>query len=410
MRMDRGKSIERFVGMMWMEKTINECFFQIQNGANIKQGDVEGGFPITRIETTANDKFNRDRMGYAGITDISKYEAYVLEDGDLLMSHINSVQYLGRTVLYVKQPDETIIHGMNLLRLKARRNIINPAYARYCFYGHTFRCQIGNITKKSVNQASFAVKDLKQIKIEVPSLDVQNKVVVILDRVQKLIDMRNNELASLDNLIKARFVEMFGDPSTNTRKGDECILSEKLNVVGGYAFKSDQFDEKDGIPVLRIGNINAGFFRPINLVYWKEDESLERYIMHPGDLVMSLTGTVGKDDYGNVCILGDDYKKYYLNQRNAKLEIKEGIDKYYLSQLLKFEQIKKRLTGISRGVRQANISNKDILNLVVPVPPIELQNRFADFVHQVDKSKVAVQKALDETQLLFDSLMQKYFG
>lgn len=187
-----------------MEKTINECFFQIQNGANIKQGDVEGGFPITRIETTANDKFNRDRMGYAGITDISKYEAYVLEDGDLLMSHINSVQYLGRTVLYVKQPDEIIIHGMNLLRLKARRNIINPAYARYCFYGHTFRCQIGNITKKSVNQASFAVKDLKQIKIEVPSLDVQNKVVVILDRVQKIIDMRNNELASLDDLIKAR--------------------------------------------------------------------------------------------------------------------------------------------------------------------------------------------------------------
>ena len=100
-----------------MIKTIDECFFQIQNGANIKQGDVDGGFPITRIETTANDKFNRDRMGYAGITDISKYESYVLEDGDLLMSHINSVQYLGRTVLYVKQPDETIIHGMNLLRL-----------------------------------------------------------------------------------------------------------------------------------------------------------------------------------------------------------------------------------------------------------------------------------------------------
>ncbi len=150
-----------------MIKTIDECFFLIQNGANIKQGDTDGGFPITRIETTANDKFNRDRMGYAGITDISKYESYVLEDGDLLMSHINSVQYLGRTVLYVKQPGETIIHGMNLLRLKARRNVINPAYARYCFYGHPFRSQVGNITKKSVNQASFAVKDLKQIKIDI---------------------------------------------------------------------------------------------------------------------------------------------------------------------------------------------------------------------------------------------------
>ena len=102
---------------------------------------------------------------------------------------------------------------------------------------------------------------------------------------------------------------------------------------------------------------------------------------------MSLTGTVGKDDYGNVCILGDDYGKYYLNQRNAKLEIVEGIDKYYLSQLLKFEQIKKRLTGISRGVRQANISNKDILNLVVPVPPMEIQEQFAAFVEQTEKSK-----------------------
>ena len=123
------------------------------------------------------------------------------------------------------------------------------------------------------------------------------------------------------------------------------------------------------------------------MVYWKEDESLERYAMYPGDLVMSLTGTVGKDDYGNVCILGDDYERYYLNQWNAKLEIKEGIDKYYLSQLLKFEQIKKRLTGISRGVRQANISNKDILNLVVPIPPMEIQEQYSDFVKQVDKSK-----------------------
>ena len=79
---------------------------------------------------------------------------------------------------------------------------------------------------------------------------------------------------------------------------------------------------------------------------------------------------------------------YYLNQRNAKLEIKEGIDKYYLLQLLKFEQIKKKLTGISRGVRQANILNRDILNLVVPLPPIELQNQFAAFVRQVDKLKV----------------------
>ncbi|MCM1539087.1 MAG: restriction endonuclease subunit S [bacterium] len=185
---------------------------------------------------------------------------------------------------------------------------------------------------------------------------------------------------------------MFGDPETNPKGWDENALSERLNVLGGYAFKSDMFDETSGIPVLRIGNINAGFFKKVNMVYWQEDEKLKRYAMYPGDLVMSLTGTVGKDDYGNVCILGNDYEMYYLNQRNAKLEIEDGIDKYYLLELLKFEQIKKKLTGISRGVRQANISNKDILNLVVPVPPMEIQNQFATFVHRVDKLKVAKQR------------------
>ena len=77
-----------------MRKIIDECFFQIQNGANIKQGKVDGGFPITRIETIANDRFNRDRMGYAGITDLSKYESYILEDEDLLMSHILSLIHI----------------------------------------------------------------------------------------------------------------------------------------------------------------------------------------------------------------------------------------------------------------------------------------------------------------------------
>ena len=246
----------------------------------------------------------------------------------------------------------------------------------------------------------------------VPDMDIekQHECAEILEKIYSIIQKQKKELFHLDNLIKARFVEMFGDPDINPKGWTECVLSEKLNVVGGYAFKSNMFDEDGGIPVLRIGNINAGYFKPVNLVYWQEEKGLERYAMYPGDLVMSLTGTVGKDDYGNVCILGDDYEMYYLNQRNAKLEIKEGIGKFYLSQLLKFEQIKKKLTGISRGVRQANISNKDILNLVVPVPPMELQNQFSDFVAQVDKSKVAVQKALAEAQLLFDSLMQQYFG
>lgn len=250
---------------------------------------------------------------------------------------------------------------------------------------------------------------LCEFSTNIPALEMQKDIVRILDKVKTLIDFRQQELQKLDDLVKARFVEMFGDPENNSFDWKEQPLSKHLDVVGGFAFKSDQFVE-EGIPVLRIGNINAGYFKPVNMVFWDNDDNLKKYKLFPGDLVMSLTGTVGKDDYGNVCILGNDYDEYYLNQRNAKLELKDSINKYYISTLLKFESIKKKLTGISRGIRQANISNKDILNLVVPIPNITTQIEFEQFVQQIDKSKFVVQQALDKAQLLFDSLMQQYFG
>ena len=274
------------------------------------------------------------------------------------------------------------------------------------------RGKISELNSKGTGSTFKAIskKTLEEIRVPLIDLEKQQKMAQALEKTYSVIQMRTKQSKELDDLIKARFVEMFGDPETNSKGWAEISLSEKLNVLGGYAFKSDQFEETGGIPVLRIGNINSGYFKPVNMVYWKEDRSLERYAMYPGDLVMSLTGTVGKDDYGNVCILGNAYEMYYLNQRNAKLELKDGLDKYYLAELLKFSQVKKKLTGISRGVRQANISNKDILNLVAPIPPMELQQQFANFVEQIAKSKATVQKALDETQLLFDSLMQQYFG
>ncbi len=177
-------------------------------------------------------------------------------------------------------------------------------------------------------------------------------------------------------------------------------LENCLEVVGGYAFKSKQF-KSDGIPVLRIGNINSGHFSSNNLVFWEDDTKLVRYKVYPGDLVISLTGTVGKDDYGNVCVLGGEYKEYYLNQRNAKLVLSWKLSKYYLSEILKHREVKKRLTSINRGVRQANISNKDILKLCIPIPPLTLQNKFADFVKSTDKSKHQLDRSLFFLHLLY---------
>lgn len=287
----------------------------------------------------------------------------------------------------------------------------NGVENKYVYYFVSSPAFMDYILEQSVGcaQPNISIKQLCAIEFYLPNLKEQKEIVGKLDKVYNLIALRREQLSKLDELVKARFVEMFGDPESNSKKWAKEPLSKHLNVVGGYAFKSELFTE-EGIPVLRIGNINAGFFQAVNMVYWKKDDSLSRYMMYPGDLVMSLTGTVGKDDYGNVCVLGNNYESYYLNQRNAKLELFSSLDKYYLSQILKFPVIKKKLTGISRGVRQANISNKDILNLEIPIPPIELQNEFASFIKQIDKSKFEVQQSLEKLETLKKSLMQQYFG
>ena len=123
------------------------------------------------------------------------------------------------------------------------------------------------------------------------------------------------------------------------------------------------------------------------MVYWPYDETLKRYFCKPGDLVISLTGTVGKDDYANICRLGDEYELYYLNQRNAKLILRETVLPEFITILLANEAVKTVLTNAGQGVRQANISNSDILNLVVPIPKIADQRQFAEIVQQLDKSK-----------------------
>lgn len=264
-------------------------------------------------------------------------------------------------------------------------------------------------TNRAVMGTTLNKATLGAVSITVPPIDEQRKIAAILDKVSDLIAKRRQQLDKLDEMIKARFVEIFGEPDENPKHWQEDELSHHLKVIGGYAFKSDGFTD-EGIPVLRIGNINSGHFLPVNMVYWPDDLALARYKVFPGDLVMSLTGTVGKDDYGNVCILGADYDEYYLNQRNAKLSIERSLNKCYFSELLKFPRIKKRLTGISRGIRQANISNKDILTLRVPMPPIELQEQFAAFVEQTEKTKIIISHSLEKLETLKKALMQEYFG
>lgn len=391
-------------------RTIDECFYQIRNGANIKQGTVEGGYPITRIETTANDRFNRDRMGYAGITDIEKYESYILQDGDLLMSHINSVQYLGRTVLYEKQGNEKIIHGMNLLGLKARRDIIIPAYARYCFYSYSFRQQIGRITKKSVNQASFAVADLKKIKIKVPDLSEQSRVVDILNRLNQVIEDRQQELQKLDDLTKARFVERFGDPVDNpmgwNKKRLQDIVSDDCSISYGIVQTGD--DKEEGVPVFRPVDIVNRVPKLDELKKTTEEISnkYKRTILKGREMLITVRANIA-----DTCIVGEEFKGCNVGRGIVPIRTKEDIMVLeFLKYLMDSKHLNDDIKRKAKGITLIQLNMEDLREVELIIPPVEQQKIFVDFAKKIDKSKVEVQKALDETQKLFDSLMQQYFG
>ena len=385
-----------------MKVKLGECFYQIRNGANIKQG-IEGGYPITRIETIANDKFNRNRMGYAGIYDLAKYEEYILEDGDLLMSHINSIKFLGRAVRYQCKDNEKIIHGMNLLRLKVIRRILLPNYVEYYFKSIHFKKQLTQIIKKSVNQASFTVADLKNINIDVPELIKQKKIASVLDKLQSIITLRKEQLAKLDELVKARFVGMFGDVFKNGQDllGNCCEINPAKII----------FNDSRKVSFIPMANVKEDGSVDVTITKQYEEVKTGFTSFIDGDVLFAKITPCMENGKG--CIVNNlcNGVGFGSTEFHILRPIKNVTNSYWLYVLTKsFKLRHEAAVNMTGSAGQRRVPANFLKSYRVTVPPIELQNQFADFVQQVDKSKVAVQKALDKTQMLFDSLMQEYFG
>ena len=370
-------------------KRIDDCFCKIQNGVNIRQGEKDGGYPITRIETISNNKFNRDKMGYAGIDDIEKYKNFILEDGDILMSHINSVQYLGRAVKYIKAKDnEKIIHGMNLLCLKAKKDILNPSYAEYFFRSNCFRQQISCIAKKSVNQASFTVSDLKKLKIKLYDINKQTYIAETLNKIRVVLDLKLLQVRKLDTLIKARFVEMFGVPLSNEkgwplkRIGDLFGLISRGNQPSYVAHSSVQ-----------VINQACVYWERFNLenVKYHDSQSVKKTLPIKKNYILinsTGTGTLGRC---NVFPELTDNNTYVADSHVTVLAENHDINSYFFKCFLQREDVQKKIYAecVNGSTNQIELSKEKLSNVLIIVPPIELQEQFAAFVRQVDKSKVS---------------------
>lgn len=364
-----------------MTINVNDCFFYIKNGANIKQGVISGGIPITRIETLANDTFNRDKMGYAGIHDKKKYTEYILQDGDILMSHINSMAYLGRAVMYKMQKNECIIHGMNLLRLKANRNFILPEYAEYYFKSNTFKKYIKKIAKKSVNQASFSIADLKSIPLFLPNMVEQKKIYNTLNRIDNIISLKNQQLKKLDLLTKSLFVEMFGDKAHILTMNDLC------NIITDGTHQSPKF-VSDGIPFLFVSNVSENKISYDTGKFISIDTYKELYKRTPIEKYDILLSTVGS--YGHPAIVKSN-KKFLFQRHIAYLKPKkELINSIYLHAAILSDEVQRQIESKVKGIAQKTLNLSEIKTLKIPLPSMTEQNIFATIVEKIDKHKLLI--------------------
>ena len=381
---------------------IADAFSLIRNGTNIKQGLDDSGYPITRIETISDRTVDRDKMGYAGITDITKYSDYVLQDGDILMSHINSETHLGKVARYEKYEGETIIHGMNLLCLRPNKKLVDSRYASYYLSSEAFLHQIPGITKKSVNQASFNVAALKELTFPISSMEVQQTVADILDKANEFIALRKEQLAKLDELIKARFVELFGDLKSNPMEWPVVPFTEFAKIDGNMTTDYEKYAD---YPHIGIDSIEKGTGALKGYRTVREDGVISgKYIFTPQHIIYSKIrpnlNKVALPDFEGLC--SADAYPILPNHSNC--------NRVFLAIALRSEYFLEYILQFSSRTNLPKVNRKEITGFRMPLPPLKLQEQFAAFVEQTDKSKVAVQKALDETQLLFDSLMQKYFG
>jgi len=254
-------------------------------------------------------------------------------------------------------------------------------------------------------------KELNKLELDVPELTKQDKIADTLSRLERVIEARKEELEKLDELIKARFVELFGDPDNNEKSWDIDKM-EHLCEVGSSKRIYQNEQSMEGAPFLRIsdlvnridtGSKKCDSYIPIEKFAELKEQGL---VPRPGDILLTARGTLGR-----CYIVQSDDEFYFQDGMITWLSnYDRRITALYISYLFEMPGFRKQIDALQAGSTVAYMSISMTKKLNIIVPPIELQNQFADFVKQVDKSKVAVQKALEKTQLLFDSLMQQYFG
>lgn len=359
-----------------MKKSFDEVF----------EDKTKYGTKIKATEYYENGKYiivDQGQNEVAGYTDLEKglfTEVPVIVFGDhtRIIKYINTPFFLGAD-------------GIKILRSK-----IKNANYKYLYYA----LKNAKIPNTGYNRH---FKWLKKVEVEYPEIEKQSIIVDILDNICHIINARQQELKKLDDLVRARFVELF----SGTYK--EVVAEDVCTQIIDCPHSTPKYDEENLIyPAIRTSEIQDGAISWESMKYVgavEYEKRIKRLKPEKGDIVYAREGTYGD------CVILPERHKFCLGQRTMLFRPDYRIcTSAYLHAALRSDAVKRQADESNAGSTVPHVNLADAKRFHFPLPPIELQRRFADFVTQVDKSKAAVQKALDETQLLFDSLMQEYFG
>ena len=273
------------------------------------------------------------------------------------------------------------------------------------YYLKSKKSYVNNIGR-GVAQNNINMSILRNFEVPLPELCKQKEIVAILDMALNIIVARKQEIKKLDDLIKARFVEMFGSERDFDR-WRRCTIEDVSEVCVGVVIKPTQYYTKVGVPAFRSLNIGEMKVKDNDWVYFTEEghEKNQKSVVRTNDVLVVRSGAPG-----TACVVTEKYNGYNAVDIIIAHPNQDKVNSVFLAAFTNMPHGMNQIKGGTGGAAQKHFNVGGYKAVTLILPPLELQNQFADFVAQVDKSKVAVQKALDETQTLFDSLMQEYFG
>ena len=337
------------------------------------------------------------------ISEKAREKARIIPKGSLLVSCIGNIGKLGinNEEVAFNQQINAIIHNDKIISSKYLAYVIKYNQKKLESIANTAVVPI-------INKNQFSEFELLIHK----DLEIQNKIVDILDKAQKLMDKRKEQIEALDELVKSQFIEMFGDPVSNPKGWKKVICKDISLKIGSGATPSggNSSYKEEGISLIRSMNVHNNKFVYKDLAFIDDEQAkkLKNVIIEENDILLNITGA----SVARCCIVPSEIIPARVNQHVSIVRTKQDIIiPVFLCYQFTNDTYQRVLWNIatSGGATREAITKQQVENLEVIIPPIELQNKFADFVKQTDKLKFEMEKSLNELEENFNALMQRAF-